>query len=83
VDLLLEYGPDIIAIEIKAGATISSDWFGGLKTFADRLDTPPRRQALVYGGTSNQQRSDITAWCAWDVDRMLGEAETGTDLFPP
>jgi predicted AAA+ superfamily ATPase len=33
VDLILELGTGLFPIEIKAGATISSDYFKGLKSF--------------------------------------------------
>jgi len=37
VDLLIEAGPDVMPVEIKAGATISRDFFKGLHSFAARL----------------------------------------------
>ena len=73
VDLLLESGPDIAAVEIKAGATISGDWFKGLRTFATRLAAPPTSCSLVYGGAEQQRRSDITIWRATDVAAMMEE----------
>lgn len=73
VDLLIESGPDIIPVEIKAGATISGDYFKGLHTFASRLPTPPRKSALIYGGSERQRRSDITVWPASNVAEMMAE----------
>ncbi|MBI3773635.1 MAG: ATP-binding protein [Gammaproteobacteria bacterium] len=73
VDLLIEHGPDVVAVEIKAGATISGDWFKGLHTFAARLPLPPKTCALVYGGAEQQRRSDITIWRARDVAAMMEE----------
>ena len=75
VDLLLEYGPETVAVEIKAGATISRDWLGGLKAFARQLGTTPRMQSLVYGGTEAQRRTDIAIWPAWDVGALMSEAD--------
>lgn len=73
VDLLLEQGPDITAVEIKAGATISNDWLIGLHRFADKLASPPKTSALIYGGTEQQRRSGISIWRATDVAEMLTE----------
>lgn len=73
IDLLIESGPDVAAVEIKAGATISGDWFKGLRTFTERALTPPKIRALVYGGAENQKRSDITIWKATDVAAMMAD----------
>lgn len=73
VDLLLEVGGEVVPVEIKSGATISEDFFKGLRTFAARLPQPPRASALVYGGVERQRRSDVTVWRHDDVARMMGE----------
>lgn len=41
VDLVIEAGPDIVPVEIKSGATITEDYFKGLRTFSDKLPTLP------------------------------------------
>jgi predicted AAA+ superfamily ATPase len=71
VDLLMENGPDIAAVEIKGGETISSDYFKGLRTLASRLSMPLAASALVYGGTERQQRSEASVWRAQDVAAMM------------
>jgi len=75
VDLLLEQGPDVAAVEIKAGATISEDWFKGLEVFSSRLPAPPKACALIYGGTETQQRSKASIWRAADVAAMMDVIE--------
>ncbi len=71
IDLLLEDGPDVHAVEIKAGATIASDWFRGLQTFATTIPTPPKTTAVVYGGTERQNRSQATVWPIQDIPVLL------------
>lgn len=78
VDLLIEQGPDIAAVEIKAGATVSSDWFKGLRSFAGKPAPPPKASALFYGGSEQQKRSDISIWRASDVAEMLDAFEQQT-----
>jgi len=73
IDLLIESGPDVIPVEIKAGATICGDWFKGLRMFASRLPLPPRVCALVYGGDERQKRSNATVWPVVDVANMMRE----------
>jgi predicted AAA+ superfamily ATPase len=78
VDLLIEHGPDITAVEIKAGATISKDYFKGLRAFSKRLGAPPQSSHLVYGGNERQRRSDVTVWRASDTASMMAEASLGS-----
>ncbi len=56
-DLFYESGNDIAAIEIKAGATITPDYFTALNRIAEQV---PRvsAKAVVYGGATTQTRSD-------------------------
>jgi len=69
---VIESGPDIVPVEIKSGATISTDFFKGLRTFSSRLPAPPSATALVYGGTERQQRSDVGVWRVGDIAEMMG-----------
>lgn len=64
VDLLLPTGGKLHAIEIKAGATVNSDYFKGLKTFAAHHPQAMAGGGVVYGGTQSQIRSDwpVHAW---------------------
>ena len=71
VDLVIESGPDIVPVEIKSGATISNDFFKGLRTFSEKLPSPSGNCALVYGGSEKQQRSDASVWCVGDVAEMM------------
>lgn len=75
VDLLLEQGPDLAAVEIKAGATITPTWFKGLRTFSARLSTPPKHCALVYAGPEQQRREAASVWPVFDTAEMMAEFE--------
>ena len=78
VDLLVENGPDIAPVEIKSGATINDDYFKGLRTFTGKLSCQPKTSALVYAGTEQQKRSDLTIWRAADVAMMMEEIRSGS-----
>lgn len=71
VDLLCEIGPDVFPVEIKAGATITRDYFRGLKKFAAVVPSLPWGGGLVYGGTEMQQRSEVRVYPVMDMHRML------------
>lgn len=61
VDLLLMDGPDIRPIEIKAGMTVTRDYFKGLthfaKLFPERIS---QKMAVIYGGNEPQQRTNVS-----------------------
>ncbi|WP_419661477.1 AAA ATPase like protein [Desulfosarcina variabilis str. Montpellier] len=61
VDLILTNEPDLFPIEIKAGMTITRDYFKGLNHFAKLFpDSIPNGSGLVYGGETEQQRSNVS-----------------------
>jgi predicted AAA+ superfamily ATPase len=61
VDVLVETGPkEIQAIEVKSGETIASDFFDGLNYWRENLPGRELTSWLVYGGTTQQSRSQAT-----------------------
>ncbi len=72
VDLLLLDGPDIFPIEIKAGMTVTKDYFKGLKHFAKLFpDKMSKGSGLVYGGDAPQLRTDVTIVPAYNLVDLL------------
>lgn len=63
VDLLVRRPDRWLVVEIKAGATVASDWFGALRTFVERaggaLDGLPVEPVLVYGGEERQRWGEV------------------------
>lgn len=70
VDVVLERGNDIAAIEIRSGLTVASDAFGALakwrKYAAERGHFGAIHPALVYGGDTRFTRDgvDVMPWSA-------------------
>jgi uncharacterized protein len=56
IDLLIKQGNQRIPVEIKAGHTVSSDFFKGIR-FWNKL-THTEGGFLIYGGENRQQRSE-------------------------
>lgn len=77
VDLLLVNGPDVFPIEIKAGMTITRDYFKGLnhfnRLFADRI---PAGSGLVYGGNETQSRTGVSIVPLAQLNRLFILAES-------
>jgi len=64
VDLLVERGDALIAVETKSSRTVAGDFFAGLEKFAalaaSQRRMPPLRQVLMYAGEHRQERSGAT-----------------------
>lgn len=61
VDLLIPSGRKLRAVEIKAGATVNTDYFRGLRSFAAAFPDALEGGSVVYGGDTDQARSDWPA----------------------
>ena len=73
VDLLIVSGVDIFPIEIKAGMTITRDYFKGLNHFAKLFpDHLPWGGGVIYGGTEAQKRTDVFISPFADAPELLG-----------
>ena len=81
VDLVLELGTGLFPIEIKAGATISPDYFKGLKSFEKVVTGMKGRinlsggSGLIYGGSEKQRRGATMIYPFNAIDEMLAEVE--------
>ncbi len=68
VDLVIEHARELIALEIKSGQTVASDFFASLDRFEAELQHAGAktkvRRVLAYGGAPGQERSDtrVLAW---------------------
>jgi predicted AAA+ superfamily ATPase len=66
VDLVLDFGSKICAVEIKAGKTISPDYFKSLKYFSS-LKGFHGDEVLVYGGNDHYLRENVRIRTWWQV----------------
>lgn len=58
IDILIEKGIHLAAVEVKSAKTIHADFFKNLKHFKEMK--PETEAWLVYGGNEHQKRSDAT-----------------------
>jgi predicted AAA+ superfamily ATPase len=78
VDIVVERGDALLAVETKSGQTIAADFFAGLAAFTRLLRSmrhPPKvRPILIYGGAAAQRRSDaeVLPWSAMDGYNWAG-----------
>jgi predicted AAA+ superfamily ATPase len=71
VDLIMEIGPDLFPVEIKAAETVISDSLKGLKKFAGLVSELPWGSGLLYGGSDIQIRSDVRIYPLTKIHDML------------
>jgi hypothetical protein len=76
VDVVVDHGRDLLAVETKSGQTVAGDFFAGLKSFESLVLSSRQRRGVrgfvVYGGSESQRRSAATVvpWsrldrCEW------------------
>ena len=68
IDLLIQDGINIKAVEMKSGKTIQSDFFNGLSYF--QKIAPHSSSQLVYGGTEFQARTAATVYPIGDLYKL-------------
>jgi uncharacterized protein len=59
VDVLMDHGLTLDPLEIKAGQTVTSDYFTGLRKWTELAGERAGRARLVYAGDDHQNRQDV------------------------
>jgi predicted AAA+ superfamily ATPase len=68
VDLLVDTGERLLAVEAKSSQTVAGDFLAPLRALTERLHADPRMPevscSLVYGGDASQRRGDtrVVPW---------------------
>lgn len=79
VDVLLERGEQLTALEIKSTATFHPDTLSELKKWQKIANLPPQNGFLIYGGDENFQheKMNIIAWnqCAWMLEKLYSSLD--------
>lgn len=68
IDLLLQAGNEVFAIEVKAGKTFNPSYFQNLQYWQGIAGTSPEHCAVVYGGDNSVQTSNgkLISWRDWE-----------------
>lgn len=73
VDCVIDYGPHLLALEMKAGRTISASFFSGLSYWQEMVADKDRAKEsyVIYGGNEKQVAGykNVVSW--QQVDRIL------------
>jgi len=60
IDCVMEAGDSVLRVEIKAGKTISEDFFTGIRYWDKLAGETGKNAFVVYGGDENQKRTSAT-----------------------
>lgn len=75
MDVLVQHGNRLHAVEVKSGATAAQDFFKGFSTFTERMRgaglSSDIVNSVVYGGEASQQRSAARLVGWRDVNGIL------------
>ncbi|MFC1639211.1 ATP-binding protein [Gemmatimonadota bacterium] len=75
VDLICKVGDRLLAVEIKAGQTVGSHMFAGLKRLQDLLPEQVAAQILVHGGDEEYVRQKVQVTNAAGLTKKLEALE--------
>ena len=70
VDLIVERGRELAAIEVKSGQTVTRDYFRSLNRFAGICGDQVKSGGVVYRGHERQPRSDWEVWPIRDLGAL-------------
>ncbi|WP_031386775.1 ATP-binding protein [Desulfonatronum thiodismutans] len=74
VDVVIESGHDLVLVEIKAGQTVSRDYFKGLDRFAGVAGGRIKGGMVVFSGQKAQRRSSWEVWPVSDIGVLRNRA---------
>jgi len=72
IDCVIQRNSELVPIEIKAGLTITSDFFKGLKFWKELVQDPEAPGYVIYGGQETQKRSSGTVVSWRDISPIFG-----------
>lgn len=71
VDVVIDTGEKLVAIELKSAQTIAGDFFRGLDSWARLTGSASAKSWLVYGGTERQSRSQAEVLPWRDINELV------------
>lgn len=83
VDLVLERGQELALIEIKAGQTITKDYFRGMNQFKKIAAHRIAGGIIIYDGPKAQDRSDWHVLPAQNISHLTTHIQTFLAAHPP
>jgi hypothetical protein len=74
VDLIMDFGLDVICIEIKSGQTVNQDYFKGINYYR-KLNDRTRKSIIVYGGRESYTHAGCDIMSYLDIARLSAKCK--------
>ncbi len=69
VDIIMDYGVDVICIEVKAGKTVSQNYFKGINYY-NKLNDKVRKSIVIYGGHESYTHAGCEIMSYLDIGHL-------------
>lgn len=73
VDLILDYGHELVSVEIKSGASFHSEYFSGLNYYQKLAGTKNTRRILIYSGETVTSGSETSIYSYKDLAGLFSK----------
>ncbi len=73
VDLILDYGSQLVSVEIKSGKTISTDYFKGLNYYHALCRDKNDKRLVIYAGNQSMKYKDIDVYAYFDLTKVWND----------
>lgn len=71
VDLILDYGTQLLSVEIKSAKTIDNEFFKGLRFYQELTPSQNKKRFLVYAGDKNYNWQDINVFSYKSLQQLF------------
>ena len=76
IDLVLDDGSELISVEIKAGSTLTSNYFKGLHYYHQLSGIKNKKRILIFTGKESARYHDIDVYSYFDLERLFKKLNT-------
>lgn len=73
VDLILDYGNQLVSVEIKSAETISGSYLKSLKFYQKLCGDRNSKHIIVYGGDVSRKQQDVDIYSYKDLSKLFND----------
>lgn len=75
VDLILDYGSQLVTVEIKAGNTVSSHYFKGIEYYHKLCGSKNKKRIIIYTGDQAMRYRDVDIYPFYQLDTVFKDLQ--------
>ncbi|OGO90270.1 MAG: AAA family ATPase [Coxiella sp. RIFCSPHIGHO2_12_FULL_42_15] len=73
IDLILDYGSQLVSAEIKSGKTISSDYFKGVNYYYQLCEAKNKKRIVIYSGEKSIRYKEVEVYSYFDLEKLFDD----------